>query len=300
MALSPEFEEHLLSGITTTCLCWALERTDGILLGFTDHDVDLAFDDVVFKANTGLTAKALEQMSGLAVDNTEAVGGLSSAAVSEADIQAGRYDNAAVRAWIVNWADTSQRQLQFNGTLGEVRRGGGAFTAELRGLSEALNHAQGFVYQAPCSAVLGDGRCKFAFDVPGYAADLDVETVENARIFRFENLAGFDERWFEGGKFIVKSGEANGLVGLIKNDRTVDGTRVIELWQSIAAPIASGDQIRMEAGCDKSVTTCRLKFNNFLNFRGFPHIPGEDWLMSYPSRAGNSSNSSNSSSGAEG
>ena len=48
-----------------------------------------------------------------------------------------------------------------------------------------------------------------------------------------------------------------------------------------AAP-AQGDMVRIEAGCDRRAETCRLKFNNFLNFRGFPHIPGEDWVMSYP------------------
>nr|WP_325048889.1 phage BR0599 family protein [Rhodophyticola porphyridii] len=42
--------------------------------------------------------------------------------------------------------------------------------------------------------------------------------------------------------------------------------------------------IRLEAGCDKRMETCRLKFNNLLNFRGFPDIPGDDWLMSYPAR----------------
>jgi uncharacterized phage protein (TIGR02218 family) len=36
------------------------------------------------------------------------------------------------------------------------------------------------------------------------------------------------------------------------------------------------------AGCDKRAETCRAKFGNFLNFRGFPHIPGEDWVTAYP------------------
>ena len=47
-----------------------------------------------------------------------------------------------------------------------------------------------------------------------------------------------------------------------------------------------GDRVRLEAGCDKLPRTCRKKFNNFLNFRGFPDIPGEDWLMSYPIPSG--------------
>ena len=69
---------------------------------------------------------------------------------------------------------------------------------------------------------------------------------------------------------------------MIKNDRTVGAGREIELWQAIGPEVIAGDLIRLEAGCDKDAETCRVKFTNFANFRGFPHIPGEDWLTSYP------------------
>lgn len=44
--------------------------------------------------------------------------------------------------------------------------------------------------------------------------------------------------------------------------------------------------VRVEAGCDKRMDTCQVKFANFVNFLGFPSIPGEDWLMSFPARSG--------------
>lgn len=286
MGISAEFQAHLSTGITSTCRCWAVVRRDGTVYGFTDHDRALSFDGIDFKADTGLSAKALQQTSGLAVDNTEALGALSDLAITEEDIAAGRFDGAGVRAWLVNWADLSQRLLQFRGTIGELQRSGGAFQAELRGLTEALNQPQGRVYQKPCTAVLGDANCRFGFDVPGYVTELPVEVVEDERVFRFDNISGFDARWFEYGRFVVLSGEATGLVGLIKNDRDVGGARVIELWESLRARIATGDMVRIEAGCDKRSVSCRLKFNNFLNYRGFPDIPGEDWLMSYPSSSG--------------
>ncbi len=78
------------------------------------------------------------------------------------------------------------------------------------------------------------------------------------------------------------SGAAEGLIGLVKNDRLSGDGRRIELWEALRAAVARGDAVRIEAGCDKRAETCRLKFNNLLNFRGFPHIPGEDWQMSYP------------------
>ena len=273
---------HLATGATTVCRAWAVVRRDGSVYGFTDHDRDLAFEGIAFLASTGLTARALQQTTGLSVDNSEALGALSDASVSEADLLAGRFDGAEVRAWLVNWASVEDRVLQFRGTFGEVSRSGGAFQAELRGLTEGLNQPQGLAYQRGCSAVLGDGKCQFDLTQPGYFNERTVEEVVDQRIFRFASFGGFDDRWFERGRLVGLTGVTSGLVGLVKNDRIIGTGREIELWQSLGSDLVAGDLIRIEAGCDKRAATCRVKFGNFLNFRGFPHIPGEDWLTSYP------------------
>lgn len=277
---------HLATAATTVARAWSVVRTDGQVFGFTDHDRDLSFEGITFKASSGMTASALLQTTGLAIDNAEAVGALSDAAITEADILAGRFDGAAVRVWLVNWADARARAIQFNGSFGQITRGAGAFHAELRGLTEALNTAQGQVYQTGCGAVLGDGRCRFDLTQPGYAAEVAVEQVSDARVFSFAALTGFDDRWFERGRFVVLTGAAAGLVGVVKNDRLSDAGRAVELWQALGAEVALGDRVRIEAGCDRLSATCRLKFRNLANFRGFPDIPGEDWLTSYPTTAG--------------
>lgn len=284
MPLSETFAAHLATGATTLCRCWALTRQNGVTMGFTDHDTDLQFEGIVFRADTGLTARALQQTTGLSVDNTEAMGALSDASLTEEDILAGRYDGAEVRAWLVNWAKVADRLLQFRGTVGEITRSAGAFQAELRGLTEALNQPQGRIYQKPCAAVLGDSLCRFDLNAPGYATERAAEIVEEGRVFRFASVAGFDDRWFERGTFKVLSGRAEGLIGVVKNDRANGLARRVELWEALALPVAPGDMVRIEAGCDKRAENCRLKFQNFLNFRGFPHVPGEDWLASYPVR----------------
>lgn len=279
-----ELLDHLATGTTTTCRAWAVTRRDGTVLGFTDHDRALRFEGISFKAESGLTAKALQQSTGLSVDNTEAMGALSDAAITEADILAGRYDGAEVESWLVNWADVSQRMLLFRGALGEITRAGGAFHAELRGLAERLNQVQGRVYHRHCSAVLGDGQCKFDTSLPGYFTEAPAQAVEGAVVLHFAGLETFEDRWFERGRLLVQTGAAAGLSGFVKSDRlAANGARRVELWQRLGADLAPGDLVRLEAGCDKRSATCRQKFNNFMNFRGFPHIPGEDWLTSYPS-----------------
>ena len=273
---------HLASGATTVCRAWTVLRRDGAIMGFTDHDCDITVDDVVCRADTGMTARALQQTTGLSVDNSEAVGALSDAAITEAEIIAGRFDGAVVRSFLVNWASPTDWIEQFRGTFGEITRAGGAFMAELRGLTEALNRPQGFSYQPNCSAILGDDRCRFDTGTTGFFAERQVEEVEDGRIFTFDSFGGYDDRWFESGRFEMLTGEAAGLVGAVKIDRLEGFSRRMELWQSLMAPILPGDSFRVTAGCRKSATACRTKFANFLNFRGFPHIPGEDWLASYP------------------
>ncbi len=282
MSGAEDLYAHLASGASTVCRAWAVTRRDGTVYGFTDHDRDLAFEGVTFLASSGLTARALQQTTGLSVDNTEAMGALSAASVTEADLLAGRFDGAEVRAWLVNWANLDERVLQFRGSFGEVMRAGGGFQAELRGLTEALNQPQGLAYQRGCSAVLGDSRCRFDLTQPGYFTERAVEEVIDQRIFRFASFGGFDDRWFERGRLVGVTGLAAGLIGVVKNDRIVGGGRDVEIWQSLGAELVVGDLIRIEAGCDKRAETCRTKFANFPNFRGFPHIPGEDWLTSYP------------------
>lgn len=292
MGISGKLLTHLQGGVTHVCRAWAIARTDGQIFGFTDHDRTLAFDGIIFRADTGLSAMSLQQSTGLSVDNTEALGALSDAAVTEADIEAGRFDGAEVRSWLVNWAEPEQRQLIFRGTIGELRRAGGAFQAELRGLTEALNRPLGRVYQKPCTAVLGDRDCGFDTATPGYGAELTVEEVEERSRFAFRNVSGFEPGWFERGVLCGLDGACEGLKGIIKRDVEEQGRRVIELWHPMRAEIVPGDQVRLLAGCDKRMESCRLKFNNLVNFQGFPDLPGENWLMVQPSQSGEMSGGS--------
>lgn len=280
------FKEHLATGMTTVARCWAIRRSDGQEFGFTDHDQTLRFDGKTFKADTGLTALAVEQSTGLSVDNTEALGAISDVSVRAEDIEAGRFDGAEVTAWLVNWADTDQRWLQFRGTIGELRRSGNAFQAELRGLTEALNQPTGRIFQKPCTAVLGEGGCRFQTDAPGYFVEREVEEIEGRLVLRWSEMPGFEPGWFERGRLTVQTGSSKGLWGLIKRDIIEDGARLIHLWEPMRGGLNSGDTVRLVAGCDKRMETCRLKFNNLLNFQGFPDIPTEDWVMAVPKQSG--------------
>lgn len=277
--------DHLQTGTTTTCRCWAITRTDGQEFGFTDHDRELTFEGLTFRASTGLTAAAIEQATGLSIDNSEAMGALSDAAVREEDIEAGRFDGSEVRAWLVNWGDTEQRMLQFRGSIGELRRAGGAFHAELRGLTDKLNRPMGRIYQKPCTAVLGDRACKVDINAPNLWAEAEVVGFDGGASLRLRGADTQNSGWFERGRLDVLTGAAKGLWAVIKQDQRAGEGRDILLWSGIGGGLAVGDRVKLTAGCDKRMNTCRYKFGNLLNFQGFPDLPSEDWVMAMPKKA---------------
>ncbi len=271
-SVSVEMQARLNSGATTMCRVWLVVRRDGVRFGFTDHDRDLSIEGDTFKAGSGLDASVLEASTGLSVDNGQAVGSLSAAGLTEVDILAGRYDGAEVWQWLVDWSSPELKVLLFRGLLGEIRRGTGAFEAELRGITEVLNQPSGRMYLRQCDRVFGDVKCGVDADDPTFSADVTVLATVGKRGFSFSGLGGFQNGWFTNG--VIRW--ASGFTSLVK----VDADGMLEVWEDI--DVAVGDGARVIAGCDKQAETCRVKFGNLLNFRGFPHIPGEDWVTAYP------------------
>ena len=92
-----------------------------------------------FEPDTGFAASEIRASAIFSVDGQDAEGALRSDRITETDILDGRWDNAAIEVWRVNWADTSQRVLMRRGTLGQIRRGKQVFVAEVRSLTHFLN-----------------------------------------------------------------------------------------------------------------------------------------------------------------
>jgi uncharacterized phage protein (TIGR02218 family) len=168
--LPPSMQASLESGVTTFCRCWLLVRTDGVKLGFTDHDRDITFDGVTYEALAGISASAINATDALNIDTTDITGALQSDHLNEADLAAGLYDNASLTLFLVDWSNPADRDIAFAGSIGEVSRGLNVFKAEMRGLSHALNQPTGRVYQRLCDADLGDARCTIDLTSPTFRA----------------------------------------------------------------------------------------------------------------------------------
>ncbi len=281
-AIPPVLQAKLDTGVTTLAQAWKLTRRDGVVAGFTDHDRDLDFDGVSFRAGTGFAASEATGRFDLSVEGGDIAGALDGDGLNEGDLAAGKYDAAEIETWLVDWSDVSLRVLTAKGFLGEVRREGIAFVAEIRGLADLLAQESGRLYTAKCNADLGDARCRVDLGDPARRGSGTVDALLGTSIFVAGGLAGFGDGVFTAGRLMWTGGANAGAAIEVKLHRVGDGEVMLSLWQAMPDAMATGDTFTVTAGCDKTLATCRDRFANSDNFRGFPHIPGNDFIMSYP------------------
>lgn len=269
---------------TTLSGAWIITRRDGQVFGFCDHDRALMVSGVRCEPSAALTASEASASLGMAPDELDAAGAISSATLTERDISAGLWDGADVRAFEVDWTSGEARPLGAF-TLGGIERSGGAFKAELRSRAAGLDRPQGRSFLNTCDARLGDGRCGVDLALPGRRALGVVVAVAGLSV----TLTGLDAlslAHLARGSARAQTGAMANLDPMeIRAARRNGARTVLHIWRPPAAALAGGDVVEVTVGCDKSFTTCRDRFGNSDNFRGCPHMPGNTAVTEY-ARAG--------------
>lgn len=273
---------HLAQGETTLCNCWRLLRRDGTVLGFTDHDGAVSFAGTRFAPAHGLDAAEAPARLGAQVDTTEILGVLHADAITEDDVLLGRLDGATVETWRVNWADSEQRLLLRTDTIGEIVREDGVFRAELRSPQQGLGATRGRIYQGLCDAMVGDARCGVHLDDPADRGFATVVAIDDPYRVTTSGITGFPPDWFAFGSATWTDGRRLGMNdGVVRHDRS-GNSDILGFSVRIGDWVRPGDTLTVTAGCDRRFASCKSKFNNAANFRGFPHIPGSDFVLRHP------------------
>ena len=100
-----------------------------------------------------------------------------------------------------------------------------------------------------------------------------VTAVTDGRNFTATSLAGSEELYI-GARIRWLSGNNTGQSNLIRIFNDV--TQAITLYFDSLGDIAVGDRFQYEQACQKRFATdCVASFNNGINFRGFPYLPGK-------------------------
>ena len=281
--ISPALQARLQADVTTFCHCWKILRRDGRVQGFTDHDQDLHFGEVTFRASSGLLAQGHDDHLGFSVGKSDVSGALTQLEIEEEDLASGVFDGASVETWFVDWRDPDLRVLLEIETIGDVHRAEHVFHAELRALSHRLDQETGRRFLKSCSADVFDRHCGLSADDPQFFAEGTIVAIESPHQISLR-LRQMPQGWLTGGQARLMSGKG---VAEIRAHRQDDLIAHLQFWTPLLPTPKLGDRIRVQAGCDKSFETCGSKFNNRINFRGFPHIPGNDILFSGPNANSN-------------
>lgn len=255
--------------------CWRLERRDGVTIGLTSHDRDLRIGGILYHAAPGLVPSAVTQGTSLEGQNMDLKGALTSDAISEVDLAAGRWDGASLSLHLTEWTNPGDLWLELSrGELGAVEREGAQFTAELMGPATVLNRPVALETSASCRAQLGDAACR----------------VDLAGVRRLARISGGSaETVTVAGGGLVSSAYAFGTLRWLTGanagrTQLIVNNDAAQVHLTDAPPFANstGCLVLLTQGCDKSMTTCSGRFANAVNFRGEPYLPGNDLLTRYP------------------
>ncbi|UVO52976.1 DUF2163 domain-containing protein [Sphingomonas sp. SUN039] len=261
--------------LTTLAFLWRVERADGVALGFTSHDRDLTRDGFVYRAAPGMVPSAIRLSGGFEADDVDLDGALTSGAFTEDDLRAGRWDGARLVLSAVDWADAdAEAVVLVRGTFGSVALRDGSFSVGLRGVASAFDAAVAEETSPSCRATLGDRRCRV--DLAGRRHGLRVVAVAGSAVtletgFADGIFAGGSLRWIDG----PRAGTIERVLASAGTGVTLAEPVVVAL--SVSGPVA----VELVEGCDRQLGTCRDRFANVANFRGEPHLPGNDLLTRY-------------------
>jgi len=269
-------QQHLDSGATTLCVCWRVTRKDGVVMGFTNHDGDLAFDGTTFEAEAGFTASMVQQALGLSVDNMEVVGAFNSNFITETDLISGVYDDADIEVYLVNWQDTAQRSIEMFGSIGEVTQKGIEFTAELRSLTHRLNQKIGRVYSRDSDREGVDTSTQIT---------ATVSNVITRSLFEFTGATQASD-FYNRGLVTWISGNNDNAQFDVKTYVNASGTATVALWDQAVSDIQVGDTFTLVASWPRTAEEHKERYGDLIDFRGFPHMPGEDFITTYAEQGG--------------
>lgn len=259
-------------GTTTLATCWKITLTSGIVHAFTDCDKDLMVDGILYKASSGFSPSAFQSQTKMAVDNLQIKGVLIDEVIPAADLASGLWDFATVEMFMVNAnAIGHGKDILSVGKLGQISIGTNSFESEIRGLANAYSQVVGEIYQPGCRAKLGDARC--GVNLAPWTVTGTITAVAADQLTAYDSSRAEADGYFTYGVITMTSGASSGLSMDVKSSS--GATIVLQL--EFANGIAIGDTYSMVAGCAKRFNDdCVGKFNNAINFRGEPHLPGTD------------------------
>lgn len=276
--VSANLKTHLAGSSTSIALCWKIQRKDGTIYRFTNHDVDITYAGETFTPIGSGQITDLKQTNSLGVDNQDI--DLIYSTITDLVLRSGLLDDAEIWTFKINYNAPADGIIKLvYGKLGELEIKDNQARIEIRGLTQQLATPIGRILTPECDADLGDTRC--GVTMGPFTKTGSVTSFTSQKVFVSSGLASVGmDNYFKYGKVSFTSGNNNGVQ--LQVDASLDSTGQITLLESLPFALVNGDTLTAYAGCDRRKATCISRFNNVLNFRGFDGLPGLDKIVVIP------------------
>ena len=261
-----------------------IARRDGVNLFLTDNATDITISGVMYRAGATIEVSATQSLADLKERNLEIRGANVSAFISEQDIYAGLYREAAVTVSKVDCIypefgliRTDQYELDRVSQFDSER-----FSAELSGIARKLRQRVGGFVSRTCDYVFADpDSCRFSLaqaDARYFGVDVVAVTVGSERqVFTastdLASLNPFGDRYWQDGIVTWTSGANVGTrPGIVKRFDISANPRRITLHQKTKFPIQVGDLFNIQGGCQFTTAACDERANR-INYGGQEFLP---------------------------
>jgi uncharacterized phage protein (TIGR02218 family) len=255
--------------------CYTFTLRSGTVLTYTNADVPIALNGYTYAANSvlvdGLAYKCAmglevdEQQITLAARPTDTIGGVPFLIA----VHHGVLDGCEIqreRAFLASWsAAPIGSVILFKGRVTKIDQVGRT-SAEVTVASDLvlldLDMPRNF-YQPTCAHTLYDSGCGLIKSAYGAAGTVGAGSTPASIAW-----AGAAPVYAQGTLIFTSGLNIGASVGI----KSATSTALALTYPMSALP-APGDTFTAYQGCDHTSATCRAKFNNLANFRGFPFVP---------------------------
>lgn len=270
--LKANFEQNTI----TIVKCWKIILKDESVIGFTTNNENFTYDGIEYNSFSSNDIKDIKSNLDIEEDNFEFSNIISSDLISTNDILSGKYDNPAIEIFLIDINNEDNgRVVLLNGIISDIECKDNTFIAKVKGLKDKINKTIGEVYSPLCRCAFCDSKCgleksnfTFSGTITNVVDDVSFITAE-------EIILSQSNSYFDNGIIEFTSGNNSGQKMEIK--QYANGTFLLAL--NLPQQLLVGDTFNVIAGCDKQFSTCCGKFNNAVNFRGEPHLPGMEILL---------------------
>lgn len=247
-----------------------IECTNGLVVRLTDYPRDIVMGGNTYKSDSGYQFTGIQTSTGMAAGAMDLEGIAAAGGITRDQVASGVFDNARLYCFATSWrAPVEDQEPLGAATLGRTTVEDDRYRIEMMMLVDALGQTVGRTTTPGCDLDFGSQWC--GKNLADYTVAGTITHVTSQTVFRDAARTELED-WFGRGRIHFTSGPNVGLAPLEIKSYAADGT--VTTFEPAYYPVEGGHDYVMVAGCRKRwKTDCRDKFDNVVNFGGFPAQP---------------------------